>query len=129
MNAAQVTSLQDTATAATGTMWADPLTCGTNVAEELVAKAATKEGGFSAMDIEQDFDSIAPYTIEEAYEVADAIERRDWPELEGELGDLLHEVLELNKRLPLLDTGVFEGLMLPHHHAGVGLLPGHTGLP
>lgn len=40
-------------------------------------------------DIEQDFDSIAPYTIEEAYEVADAIERRNWPELEGELGDLL----------------------------------------
>ncbi len=40
-------------------------------------------------DIEQTFDSIAPYTIEEAYEVADAIERRDWPELEGELGDLL----------------------------------------
>lgn len=40
-------------------------------------------------DIEQDFDSIAPYTIEEAYEVADAIQRQDWPELEGELGDLL----------------------------------------
>lgn len=40
-------------------------------------------------DIEQDFTSIAPYTIEEAYEVADAIERQDWPELEGELGDLL----------------------------------------
>jgi len=40
-------------------------------------------------DIEQDFDSIAPYTIEEAYEVADAISRRDWAELEGELGDLL----------------------------------------
>lgn len=40
-------------------------------------------------DIEQDFDSIAPYTIEEAYEVADAIERRDFAELEGELGDLL----------------------------------------
>jgi len=40
-------------------------------------------------DIEQDFDTIAPYTIEEAYEVADAIERADWPELEGELGDLL----------------------------------------
>jgi ATP diphosphatase len=40
-------------------------------------------------DIEQDFDTIAPYTIEEAYEVADAIERRDWQELEGELGDLL----------------------------------------
>ena len=40
-------------------------------------------------DIEQDFGTIAPYTIEEAYEVADAIERQDWPELEGELGDLL----------------------------------------
>ncbi len=40
-------------------------------------------------DIEQDFASIAPYTIEEAYEVADAIARQDWAELEGELGDLL----------------------------------------
>lgn len=40
-------------------------------------------------DIEQDFDSIAPYTIEEAYEVADAISRRAWGELRGELGDLL----------------------------------------
>jgi len=40
-------------------------------------------------DIEQDFDSIAPYTIEEAYEVADAIARSDWRDLEGELGDLL----------------------------------------
>jgi nucleoside triphosphate diphosphatase len=40
-------------------------------------------------DIEQTFDSIAPYTIEEAYEVADAIARKDWGDLEGELGDLL----------------------------------------
>jgi len=40
-------------------------------------------------DIEQDFDSIAPYTVEEAYEVADAIARRDWDGLRGELGDLL----------------------------------------
>ena len=40
-------------------------------------------------DIAQDFASIAPYTIEEAHEVADAIARADWPELEGELGDLL----------------------------------------
>ena len=40
-------------------------------------------------DIEQTFNSIAPYTIEEAYEVADAIEHQDWGELEGELGDLL----------------------------------------
>ena len=41
------------------------------------------------LDIEQTFQTIAPYTIEEAYEVADAIERQDWGELEGELGDLL----------------------------------------
>lgn len=40
-------------------------------------------------DIKQDFGTIAPYTIEEAYEVADAIERAAWSELEGELGDLL----------------------------------------
>ncbi|MGI1661292.1 nucleoside triphosphate pyrophosphohydrolase [Palleronia sp. KMU-117] len=40
-------------------------------------------------DIEQDFATIAPYTIEEAYEVADAIERQAWGDLKGELGDLL----------------------------------------
>lgn len=40
-------------------------------------------------DVEQTFASIAPYTIEEAYEVADVIEREAWDELPGELGDLL----------------------------------------
>ncbi len=40
-------------------------------------------------DIEQDFNTIAPYTIEEAYEVADAIARGAWDELQSELGDLL----------------------------------------
>ena len=40
-------------------------------------------------DIEQNFNSIAPFTIEEAYEVADAIARQDWNDLQGELGDLL----------------------------------------
>jgi nucleoside triphosphate diphosphatase len=44
-------------------------------------------------DIEQDFASIAPYTIEEAHEVADAIERQAWDELPGELGDLLLQVV------------------------------------
>jgi ATP diphosphatase len=44
-------------------------------------------------DLEQDFDSIAPYTIEEAYEVADAIARRDMGELRDELGDLLLQVV------------------------------------
>lgn len=42
-------------------------------------------------DLEQDFATIAPYTIEEAYEVADAIERKAWDELRGELGDLLFQ--------------------------------------
>ena len=44
-------------------------------------------------DIEQDFASIAPYTIEEAYEVVDAIEREAWDELKGELGDLLLQTI------------------------------------
>lgn len=42
-------------------------------------------------DLEQDFATIAPYTIEEAYEVADAIEREAWDDLRGELGDLLFQ--------------------------------------
>ncbi|WP_420343741.1 nucleoside triphosphate pyrophosphohydrolase, partial [Paenirhodobacter sp.] len=44
-------------------------------------------------DIEQDFATIAPYTIEEAHEVADAIERQAWGELPGELGDLALQVV------------------------------------
>lgn len=44
-------------------------------------------------DREQDFGSIAPYTIEEAYEVADAIDRDDFADLKSELGDLLFQVV------------------------------------
>ena len=44
-------------------------------------------------DVDQDFASIAPYTIEEAYEVADAIERGDFDDLCDELGDLLFQVV------------------------------------
>ncbi len=44
-------------------------------------------------DLEQDFRTIAPYTIEEAYEVADAIERGDMAELKDELGDLLFQTV------------------------------------
>ncbi len=43
-------------------------------------------------DIEQSFETIAPYTVEEAYEVAGAIEDKDWPALKDELGDLLLQV-------------------------------------
>jgi len=44
-------------------------------------------------DVQQNFDTIAPYTIEEAYEVADAIDRRDYADLCDELGDLLLQVV------------------------------------
>ncbi len=44
-------------------------------------------------DVEQTFETIKPYTIEEAYEVADAIERRDLDDLKDELGDLLFQVV------------------------------------
>ena len=44
-------------------------------------------------DVEQTFATIAPYTLEEAYEVADAIERGNWDELKSELGDLLFQVV------------------------------------
>ena len=44
-------------------------------------------------DREQTFDTIKKYTLEEAYEVLEAIDNRDWPELTGELGDLLLQVL------------------------------------
>src|SRR5437867_7834189 len=44
-------------------------------------------------DVQQSFDTIAPYTIEEAYEVADAIARKDLDALKDELGDLLLQVV------------------------------------
>jgi MazG family protein len=49
--------------------------------------------GGCAWDREQTFDTIKPYTLEEAYEVVEAIDARDWDELTGELGDLLLQVL------------------------------------
>jgi len=44
-------------------------------------------------DVKQDFATIAPYTIEEAYEIADAIDRKDYADLRDELGDLLLQVV------------------------------------
>jgi nucleoside triphosphate diphosphatase len=44
-------------------------------------------------DIEQSFATIAPYTLEEAHEVADAIDRQNWADLKGELGDLLFQTV------------------------------------
>ena len=59
---------------------------------EIMATLRDPEKG-CPWDREQDFSSIAPYTIEEAYEVADAIDRDDMQSLRGELGDLLFQVV------------------------------------
>ena len=58
---------------------------------DVMAQLRNPNGG-CPWDIEQNFATIAPYTIEEAYEVADAIEREDMPALKEELGDLLFQV-------------------------------------
>lgn len=60
-------------------------------AVELMAHLRGPQG--CPWDREQTFDSIKPYTLEETYEVFDAIERRAWSDLRGELGDLLLQVL------------------------------------
>ena len=59
---------------------------------QILADLRNPEGG-CPWDREQDFASIAPYTIEEAHEVADAIARHDMTGLRGELGDLLLQVI------------------------------------
>src|SRR5438270_10835925 len=55
--------------------------------------ARLRAPGGCPWDREQTFDSIKPYTLEETYEVFEAIDNRDWQELAGELGDLLLQVL------------------------------------
>lgn len=59
---------------------------------EIMAALRTPVTG-CAWDLEQDFSTIAPYTLEEAYEVADAIDRGDLDDLRDELGDLLLQVV------------------------------------
>ena len=58
----------------------------------IMAKLRNPDGG-CPWDLAQDFSTIAPYTIEEAYEVADAIDRGDLADLKDELGDLLLQVV------------------------------------
>jgi nucleoside triphosphate diphosphatase len=60
-------------------------------AVQIMARLRAPDG--CPWDREQNFDTIKPYTLEEAYEVLEAIDNRDWPELTGELGDLLLQVL------------------------------------
>jgi MazG family protein len=67
-----------------------PVTVDTLV--DIMARLRTPQSG-CPWDLEQDFRSIAPYTLEEAYEVVDAIERDDSTALQDELGDLLFQVV------------------------------------
>jgi tetrapyrrole methylase family protein/MazG family protein/ATP diphosphatase len=59
---------------------------------QIMARLRDPQGG-CPWDVEQTFATIAPYTVEEAYEVADAIERNDLKDLKEELGDLLFQVV------------------------------------
>ena len=63
------------------------------LAEAVAIMARLRGPGGCPWDREQTFDSIKRHTLEETYEVFDAIERRAWPELKDELGDLLLQVL------------------------------------
>ena len=63
------------------------------LAEAISIMARLRAPGGCPWDREQNFDTIKQYTLEETYEVFDAIERRAWPELKDELGDLLLQVL------------------------------------
>ena len=75
-------------------------------------------------DIAQTFASIAPYTLEEAHEVADAIEREAWDELKGELGDLLLQTVfhaQIAKEAGLFDfadvvAGISDKMVARHPH-------------
>ena len=61
--------------------------------QSVAIMARLRAPGGCPWDREQSFDSVRKYTLEETYEVFDAIERRDWPHLAEELGDLLLQVL------------------------------------
>jgi len=81
-----------------------------------------------AWDIKQDFGSLIPYTIEEAYEVADAIERNDLEDLRSELGDLLLQVVfhsRIAEEQQLFDfeqvaEGICDKLVRRHPHVFAG---------
>jgi len=71
----------------------DPARAATLFEQSVEIMARLRAPGGCPWDREQSFDSIRKYTLEETYEVFDAIERHDWPHLADELGDLLLQVL------------------------------------
>src|SRR5436190_1682746 len=90
---------------------------------EIMAALRNPDGG-CPWDLEQDFASIRHYTIEEAYEVSDAIERQDFDDLREELGDLLLQPVfhaQMAKEAGLFDFGdvvqaITEKLVRRHPH-------------
>jgi ATP diphosphatase len=89
----------------------------------VMAKLRSPRGG-CPWDLEQNFATIAPYTIEEAYEVADAIERQDMAALKDELGDLLLQVVfhaQMAREAGTFDfaevaSGISEKMIRRHPH-------------
>ncbi|HGY9597006.1 TPA: nucleoside triphosphate pyrophosphohydrolase [Vibrio campbellii] len=73
--------------------------------EQIMAKLRDPESG-CPWDLKQTFDTIVPHTIEETYEVVDAIQNRDWPNLQEELGDLLFQVIFYSQMAK--EQGLFE---------------------
>ena len=90
---------------------------------EIMARLRDPEDG-CPWDVEQDFRSIAPYTVEEAFEVADAIARGDMQDLRDELGDLLFQVVyhtQMATELGLFDfdqvlEGICDKMVRRHPH-------------
>ncbi|EKO3836399.1 nucleoside triphosphate pyrophosphohydrolase [Vibrio harveyi] len=73
--------------------------------EQIMAKLRDPENG-CPWDLKQTFDTIVPHTIEETYEVVDAIQNRDWSNLQEELGDLLFQVIFYSQMAK--EQGLFE---------------------
>ena len=86
-------NLQVPSTAALPALPSDPARSAERFARSVEIMTRLRAPDGCPWDREQSFDSIRKYTLEEAYEVFDAIERRDWPHLAEELGDLLLQVL------------------------------------
>jgi ATP diphosphatase len=91
--------------------------------QQIMARLRDREAG-CPWDVEQTFATIAPYTIEEAYEVADAIQRDDMSSLRDELGDLLFQVVfhsQMAKEAGLFDlsdviTAICDKMVRRHPH-------------
>jgi nucleoside triphosphate diphosphatase len=82
-----------TAKASSSFLASDPARAAALLEQSVAIMARLRAPGGCPWDREQTFDTIRKYTLEEAYEVFDAIERRDFPHLSEELGDLLLQVL------------------------------------